>query len=175
MNIFEFEELLGTHISTFETTIGNEFENKLFGETFYYTVDEFVKKDFFNIKYNIMTISKNEDNMVRSISIHFREIINKQFYDLFVEKYGEPDHTYVMSNMKVVSEGLYKSDDGFSSNLRKREGDLVEGTFDDKPLAIIWEKDGYYIQAFLRHEQNISEIMFSLDSPPFNVKPNKEN
>ncbi|WP_139062586.1 hypothetical protein [Aquimarina megaterium] len=177
MDHIEFEKLLGKHVSIFEETIGNDFENKLFRKHSFYSIkDEFVKKYFFGLNYNTIAIQTDENEIIESISIHFRKVIDRQFFDLFVEKYGEPDHTYIISNIKVVSETTpHESNDPFHQNLTKREGDLIEGTFDEKPLFMIWEKDNFYIQAFLRHKQNISEITFSIDSPPFNVKPSNKN
>ncbi len=169
----EFEKLLRKHISIVEEIIGDDFENTLSRKSFYFISDEFVKKKFLNMSYNCLDINTNKNDIVASISIHFSEVIDRQFYNTFVEKYGTPDQIYVRSNVKVISEEVYTSDDDFSSNLKKREGDLIEGTFDEKPLFMIWEKDDFYIQAFLRHEQNICEILFSLESPPFNIKPKK--
>ncbi|TPV34696.1 hypothetical protein FJ651_03965 [Paucihalobacter ruber] len=51
---------------------------------------------------------------------------------------------------------------GFKQYLRKSELELREGTFEENPLYIIWNKEQYMIKALLRHNQNISEITFSL-------------
>ncbi len=166
-----FEKLLEEHISIFEKTIGNDFENKLHGENFYYISDEYIKKDFFNMKYNILTISSDENSMVKSISILFHKVIDRLFYDLFVGQYGEPTYIYGTSNIKVVSESHLKDEnDKILQTARKSTFDLIECGFDEKPIFILWKKDYYYIKAFLRHEQYISEISFSIDSPPFYIE-----
>ncbi|MFC4634632.1 hypothetical protein ACFO3O_11975, partial [Dokdonia ponticola] len=47
-------------------------------------------------------------------------------------------------------------------HLAKNTFDLREGTFEEKPLWIVWEKEGYEIKAHLRHKNNRSEITFKL-------------
>lgn len=171
----EFEKLLGKHVSVFEETIGDDFENKLFGNSFYYISDEFNKKYYSDMQYHNLTISTNQNHIVESISIHFPKVIDRQFYDSFIEKYGEPNKTQVIDKRHVINEGSYTTGELKIQKLSKSELEMREGTFDEKPLFIIWEKEHFYIQAFLRHKQNISEITFSLDSPIFNVKSSKKN
>ncbi|WP_103069105.1 hypothetical protein [Aquimarina sediminis] len=170
----KFEQLLGKPLSVFEKTIGNDFENRLHGKSFYYIPNEHIEKNFFNMTYNIITILKNEKEVVQSISIHFPKTINRKFYDLFVEEYGKPNNIQVIKGQEFVSESHLKDKNGkILQTARKGNFDLVEGTFDEKPLFIIWKKENFYVQAFLRHEQNISEITFSLEGPSsLNVKPN---
>ncbi|WP_378184004.1 hypothetical protein [Aquimarina sp. SS2-1] len=157
-----FEQLLIKPISVFEDEIGDDFENNMFGKDFYYISDEFIQKNFYGMSYNVISVQRDDYQIVQSISIHFREVIDQDFYDNFIEVYGEPNHIHVIQKRTVISEGKYVSDDGdFISNVRKSEVDVREGTFDEKPLFIIWNKEYYQIKAYLRHKQNISEIIFS--------------
>ncbi|GAA4272053.1 hypothetical protein U6A24_11135 [Aquimarina gracilis] len=121
-------------------------------------------------------IQKNEKEVVQSISIHFPKTIDRKFYDLFIEEYGKPNSIQVIRNQQLVSESNLKDkNDKILQTARKVTFDLAEGTFEDKPLFIIWKKEGFYIQAYLRHEQKISEVTFSLESPPsFNINSNKK-
>ncbi|GAB1858750.1 hypothetical protein MHTCC0001_35900 [Flavobacteriaceae bacterium MHTCC 0001] len=108
-----------------------------------------------------MSSTTNEKETIRSISILFSKVISRQFYDKFIENYGEPNHTYIIENRKEIIEEPEEEND-FARNAKKFEGDLREGSFDENPLYIIWEKENYTIRAFLRHEQNISEITFKV-------------
>ncbi len=162
MDYIKFEALLGKHISTVEDSIGSDFENTLFQKDFYYITDELVKKDFFGMKYNMLYIKTNDKDAVEAISILFQKVITRQFYDTFVKEYGEPIHTQVITKRKEVIEKQEKTDSDFASNAKKYEIELREGTFEENPLYIIWKKEGYEIKAFLRHEQNISEVTFSM-------------
>ena len=179
MNINQVEELLGEDISTIENVIGFQLKEKKYpkvkAKVFGTGINFF--KEYFNTSSHYISAKVDEENLSRSITIHFREVINKEFYNSFVKKYDEPIHMYVMKNTRVISTSKLSSeeDSDFNQTMTKSEGDMVEGTFDEKPLFIIWKKEGYYIQAFLRHEQNISEIMFSLDSPHFNIEENSKN
>lgn len=175
LNDMEFEHLLGKSVAYFEEAIGSDFENKTFRENFYYIDNELIHKYLYNTRYHAITIEKNEEETVRSISIHFRQVINRAFYDSFVEKYGKPDQVYIEGKRTLISKSLTKDEHGkIIGSASKGESDLTQGTFDEQPLFMIWEKEGYYIQAFLRHKQNICEIEFSIDSPRFNLKPKKK-
>ncbi len=180
MDTIKFEQLLGNYVLDIENAIGSNLVKQNFKKAniTFYSNSDLLDINFYGIASNHITVQIDQKEVVRSISIHFPKVIDREFYDLFVKKYGNPKHTYIMSNMKEIiskedNSQNNKNDLSFHQNLRKREGDLIEGTFDDKPLFMIWEKENFYIQAFLRHKQNISEVMFSLESPPFNIKPKK--
>ena len=161
MNYIEFEKLLGQHISVTEETIGSDFENTLFGENSYFIKDEYIIKDFYRMPYNFISVVKTENDTLHSITIHFRKIISRQFFDSFIEKYGEPDNIQIIENRQLESETIIKDDNGkVKQRLTKNTFDLREGTFEERPLFIWWKKENYHIRAFLRRKQNISEIRF---------------
>lgn len=163
MQCSRFEKLLGNHISIAVKAIGNDFENKLYAKSFYYIPNGFIKKDFHGMSYNMITILPNEKNIVQSISIHFEQLISLQLYNSLIEKYGIPDSIQIIKDKQLESESIIKDDNGkISEILRKSNFDLKEGSFEDKPLYIIWRKENFKIVAFQRHKQNISEIIFSL-------------
>ncbi|MEW7277511.1 hypothetical protein ABW636_02820 [Aquimarina sp. 2201CG1-2-11] len=177
MDNLKFEELLRKDLSIVEETVSSDFRKSSYKqiETSLYFSQNF-NMDFYGMYSHALSVETDKNDTVEEITIHFGKVINRQFYDLFVEKYGEPIHIYVLSDLKVVSKiDSQESNDPFHQNLTKREGDLIKGTFDDKPLFMIWEKDDFYIQAFMRYEQNISEITFSVDSPRFIIKKIKMN
>ncbi|WP_418639611.1 hypothetical protein [Winogradskyella sp.] len=163
MNYIDFENLLGKHILTVEEKIGKNFENTLSDKNFYYIQNELIKKELYAMPYNCLTILTNENDTVQSISVHFREVINRQFYDSFNKDYGKPNSILVIENRKTISKTITKDKNGnIIQSLRKGEFDLREGNFEEKPLYIIWKKEDYQIKAFLRHKQNMSELTFSL-------------
>ncbi|WP_299888918.1 hypothetical protein [uncultured Lacinutrix sp.] len=157
MDYIRFEHLLDKNLSITKEAIGSDFENTLFSESFYYISDKSIKKDFYGMEYNSLSIETNEKDTVQSISVHFPKVINRQFYDAFIKKYGEPTSIFVIEKRKVVSET--KSNEG---HFKKSDIDLREGTFEENPLFIIWKKENFQIKAFLRHRQNMSEITFSI-------------
>jgi len=163
MDFIKFEDTLGKPIDDVELTMGFNLKehNSKDNQISFYRNDQDISFEYFGLVSRFISVQSNESNAVKSISIHFREVINRKFYERFLEKYGEPDNIHVISKRTVISEGQYEKDD-FSAYLTKSEIDFREGTFDKKPLFIIWNKDGYQIKAFLRHQQNISEITFSL-------------
>jgi len=161
MDNTEFENLLGEHISVAEEFLGDDFENTLLSKGFYYIPDEFIKKDFYGMQYNCITLQTNEEDIVQSVTIHLRKVINRQFFDSFIKRYGEPNYILVIENRQIISESVDYGDDDFKQNLRKSTFELREGSFEEDPLYIIWKKGHYSVKAFLRHNQNISEVTFS--------------
>ncbi|NMH89824.1 hypothetical protein [Flavivirga algicola] len=163
MGYIEFEKVLGKHISIAEEIIGTDFENKLFEKSYYYIANESIKKGFCGMSYNMLTIMTNEKDTVQSITVHFQKVIDRQFYDSIVEKYGKPDNIQIIENRQLESESVTEDDEGqVIQTLRKSTFSLKEGSFEERPLYIIWKKESFEVKAFLRHEQNISEITFSL-------------
>ena len=169
MNIFNytsFEDFLKKDISNIENTIGVNFEVKNYAKENskikFYTPYNYETFDFYTIpSKHISVITKDDDKTVESITIHFNSIINRSFYDAFIAHYGEPDKILIIKNKQLEDEATITDDIG-SWQGKKYTIDLREGVFEENPLYIIWEKDDYQIKAFLRHEQNISEITFSL-------------
>ncbi len=173
----KFEQLLGKILPIVEDIIGSSFKPSVakFEDCTLYSNWDYFNADFFWHTTRHLTLIADDDGIVESITVHFGYVIDRTFYDSFVGQYGEPDHIYIIENTVVISESYIKDENGNDvQKISKGESDLKEGTFDEKPLFMIWEKDGFYIQAYLRHEMNISEIMFSVESPPFNIKSNKK-
>jgi len=77
-NLPEIETLLGKHISDFEEIIDNDFENNLFSKMFYYTRNEFIKKDYYGMSYNVLNTIKNalSDNNSYTNRVFAHEIID---------------------------------------------------------------------------------------------------
>lgn len=162
MDYIEFENILGKPISDFREVIGNDFENKHFsGIDFFHISDGCLKKDYYGMPYSSVSVLVDENDRLRSITIHFRGVISRKSYDLFVENYGLPNNILIVENRQIISEGTYTSDN-FTQHLVERSFELREGEFEENPLYIIWKKGHFQIKAFLRHKQNISEITFSI-------------
>ena len=162
MNYKQFEQLLGKPFSEVKEITNCDFKVRDRNEIKFYMNTEFFTRSLYGMVYNFISITTDHNDNVDSFCIHFHKVIDQSFYDAFVAQYGEPDNIHVISKRTVISEGKYVSDNGdFTSNVRKSEVDVREGTFDEKPLFIIWNKKDYKIKALLRHKQNISKITYS--------------
>jgi len=159
MDYKKFENLLGKHISISKFFTGSDFKTNNYGKKFYINSEQ-IDDSFLGVPYNFITIIPDENDTIQSITIHFPKLINRQFYDSFIEKYGEPNNIQVIENRKVMSKGTY-GDSDFKQHLTKSTFDLREGSFEENPLFIIWKKDSFQINFFFRYEQNKSELTFS--------------
>jgi len=164
MDFKEFETLLGKPISFSEETMGNDFKNDIFRKDFYYISNEFVKKNFYNMSYNCFSIQIDSKNNLKSITIYFNEMINNEFYKSFIKVYGNPNSIQVIENRNYEGEWVDVED---GHKVRRATFKLREGSFEEKPLFILWNKKEYQIKAFLRHKSNISELTFRIPTDGF--------
>lgn len=155
-----FEVLLGKSIAFAESSIGDEFTSELFRANFYYLDKDSGYRLFYGSKYNCLSFQKNKVKAVHSVTVYLLEVLNIKTFDLLKEEYGEPDHIWVVEKTILISESFDDSKD-FQQYLIKREHDLREGAFDEKPLFIIWNKGVFEIKLFFRYEQNVSQVSFS--------------
>jgi hypothetical protein len=173
MTCINFEDLLGKHISYTEKITGYDFEetnvNLKYSENKHYSIKSKIDDSLFEVKYlcgipyKFLFIQTDKTDIVQSITIYFQRLINRAFYDAFNEVYGIPSSMLVIEKRTVISENNGEDETfSFQQHLRKSELELREGTFEENPLHIVWEKKKYMIKALLRHNQNISEITFSL-------------
>lgn len=161
----KFEKLLGKNLSITKEILDVDLKRitspklkiKLYGSKNY------IEEDYYGIPYKHLSLTTDENDTTETITVHFFEVINRKFYDSFMGTYGKPDSILVMHNPKNISkQTVTDTINNLTQEIVKREFDLREGTFEEKPLYIIWEKDNYQVKAFLRHKQNISEIIFSV-------------
>lgn len=162
MENIKFDDVLGKHLSVAEKILDTNFKSNSFKRNdfkikFHSNINPLFR-DFYGMKYDFVTILTDEEDVIKSVTIHFSKIIDREFYDLFNKDYGSPKHIQVIENRKIISE---IKGEGFFHNIKKSTFDLREGTFEENPIYIIWEKDRCLIKAFLR-QQNMSEITFSL-------------
>ena len=172
MNFVKLESLLGKDISIAEMKIGLEFEENIFdiknNQIKNYSTKLNLKNksqvinEFYGIPYKFVFIQTDRNNSIQSINIKFNSIIDFNFYEAFNEVYGVPNNILVIEKRNILSEENIKDETyGFNQFLRKSELDLREGSFEEKPLYILWKKENYQIKALLRHKQGVSEIIFT--------------
>ena len=156
----KFETLLGKSFAFAASCIGDEFTDDPFLNGSYYLVDEMSYKSFHGSKYNCLSIHENDRKVVHSITVHLLEVLNFESFNLMVTQYGAPDHIWVATKTTLISETIDDSNPEFKQRLTKSEHDLREGTFEEKPLVIIWNKGDFEIKVLFRYEQNQSKITY---------------
>ena len=153
-----FESLIGKDVSYADQILLDEgFENKKSSRNLYSILDK--NKWFYGMPYNMISITPDENKMVKGIIIHFNSIIDHSFYDAFVLDYGNPDTIQVFDGYD--SKGEWTRDDP-NHKVRKTTYKLKEGKFEDDPLFMFWNKNGYQVKILTKHKQNISLISFSI-------------
>jgi len=153
-----FESLIGKDVLYANQILLDEgFENKKSSRNLYSILDR--NKWFYGVPYNTISITPDENKMVISIIIHFNSIIDLSFYDAFVLDYGNPESIQVFDGYDSIGE--WTKDDP-NQRVRKTTYKLKEGKFEDEPLFMFWNKNGYQIKSLTKHKQNLSLISFSI-------------
>ena len=156
----KFETLLRNSIAYAASSIGEEFINEPFQNGTYFLEKDSSYRSFYDSKYNCLSIYKDDREVVNSITIHLLEVLNFKSFNLMVTQYGAPDHIWVATKTTLISETIDDSNPEFKQRLTKSEHDLREGTFEEKPLVIIWNKGDFEIKVLFRYEQNQSKITY---------------
>ena len=119
---------------------------------FFYISDESISKNYFGIPFKSISITTDEKSNLQSITIHFKEVINREFYDLFIQTYDYPSHILVVEKTHIINESNQK-DDFLNQYLSKGKIELSEGKFEENPLFIIWRREHFQIKINLGYEQ----------------------
>lgn len=163
MNFTKFENLLGKHILETKNTFDIDFENN--NDNIYYaTLNDY--KEFYGISVDYIIVITDERDIINSITIYYNEVVDKRFYKSFISDYNSPTTIQVVEKIEVIS----KSSNVFDSiiqNVEKRFLKTTEGSFDEKPLYMLWDKKDYQIKILMRYSQNKSEITFRLPTSKF--------
>jgi len=153
-----FENFIGQHID--DVSI---FDIKPIGNDNNYSILIESDKDLYGVKYNHINLNTDDEGRIKEITIFFSETVNKKFYEKIVDYYGIPNKIEVSDNLMSESKGTTKK----GRKLTKRFYTIKDGSFEDKPFNILWNKKNYQVKIVLKHEINKSEIIFRLPKKEF--------
>lgn len=161
MNDYNLEDLIGKSIREINNVFDCDFKNKLIDKRFYYS-DLKEERFYYGLNYNFISLILNEDLKIESITIHFKEVIDLNFYNYFTKDYGQPKNILVSKNRKLASESITKEDVAktFQQKLKQYESIVEEGSFEDKPKYLSWKKEDFEIKISIDYDMSISEIIF---------------
>ncbi len=135
-------DILGKHISEISVTYSNS------GGDMYTII---MSNEYLGKQYNNIYVSTDKKEIVQNFSIYIDEIIDRQFYDLMIKEYGEPEVIYKAG--EIISQEKTKTyDDGLK--MQSTTSTLKECTFEESPLFIIWNKEEYDIEVGLGNEND---------------------
>lgn len=160
MDFNEFETLIGKGVwCVDETLLDAGFKHKkLLGVNIYKAE---INNRLYGMPYNMISIIDDEVEIVKNVTIHFHCILNDDFYDSFIKDYGNPDTIQVIDGYDSIGKWTEnESEEEIEFRVRKVTFKMKEGTFEENPLFMIWNKKDFQIKILLKREQNISEITF---------------
>lgn len=156
-----FENYLNKEVIVFEKDFGNNFlKEKLFENNFCYQKIKNINLKFLEINYSSITVSLDNHNKISSIRLYLDDIISKNFYSSFINKYGLPSSILKEDNRSFLSEGMSEDKD-FKQYLRKSVMKLKESIFEEDPLYLTWNNNKYKIEIFINREDKKARVIFS--------------
>ena len=122
------------------------------GSTTYFASD--LNCTFFSKPVKISVVSTDSNKNIETVSTDFKEVMDSEFYQLLVEKYGIPNS--VLKSKVIVNEESKILPDGV--NVKSKSGTLEECKFEDHPLFIRWDKPKFRMIFTLQYELNRTEL-----------------
>lgn len=156
----ELERFIGKHIDEL-SGIGDV----LISEGNRHNIDLKSSKEFFGMKYNKLQLTTDKAKTIEELSIGLSGIIDKAFYNDMINRYGSPNSILIKD--KLISESQSKNDGEINQSLKKRMFSLKEGKFEDKPLYVLWNKEGYQIRIMLYYENSLTGVTFRKPTDSF--------
>ncbi len=102
-----------------------------------------VVRKFHEIPYSYISLKLDDAKKIQSITIHFTKKVDNTFYNSLIPYYGKPSKIHVVDT-KTVSEGY--GDSEFKPHLKQSIITTREGTLEENPIAIFWNKKTYQIK-----------------------------
>ncbi|PKV49091.1 hypothetical protein ATE84_1107 [Aquimarina sp. MAR_2010_214] len=104
--------------------------------------------EYLGEQYKDIYISTDKNKIIQNFSFGIIGRMNRQFYDKMITEYGEPDEITKKDNITTgkpsISRGITSMESTYT---------LKECTFEEEPLYIIWNKEGYTVKVLLKQEQ----------------------
>ncbi len=159
MKDYNFEKLVGKRIPEINSILNCVLENNLINKNFYYgnTKEE---RLLYGINYNVISLTTDNNKNITSITIHLKNVIGNDFYNLFIAEYGKPTSILIIEREIILSE-TESTGGSFNQKMRSGELEMKEGEFNENPLYIIWKKKGYKIKILIRRDRNTTDVIFS--------------
>ncbi|MCB0747380.1 MAG: hypothetical protein KDC90_07940 [Ignavibacteriae bacterium] len=152
-----YELFLGQKISDLEIKLGTSDYNKTDERYSYFFFDD--QLPYYNNYANAMFVRVDDKERIKSIDIKLTKLINDVLYNELIKQYGNPNSILVVD--EIISLGT-SVNDTTGATMKKNFLKTKEGSFEEQPLHIIWNKDSFKIEVLMKYEQNLSEITFSV-------------
>ena len=107
-----------------------------------------------------MVITTDNNEIVESVSIQLDGPLNDLIYERLVDKYGKPDLLYKRGQETFGDSTLTER----GNQISESKGRLVECSFEENPLFIVWAKDAFYVQILNKKEIRKIVITFSQEN-----------
>lgn len=150
-----FESFLGKSIIKFKDEYSFLGGFRLNEDLHTIIMEDFV---FFGKNFNNLHLYVNEKKNIQSVIFGFPTIMDTSFYEAMVNKYGKPSEMTKMDQITHYSKSN-KSRNGITS--QEINYTLKDCSFEENPLFIIWNKNGFRMKVTLKQKQQLTEVTFS--------------
>ncbi len=103
------------------------------------------------------SFSTNKNDIITSMFFRTKTKINKPFYHLLIEKYGEPIEMIKMGEIIKEEENIHA--DYIAQSVK---AETKTCSFDENPLLIRWDKTNFTLQVQMDYQKNTSFFIFTV-------------
>ncbi len=141
-------ELIGKHISEIPNAI---LENDTSSKGKWYKTNG--NYDFLGKPYNNnLSIVTDKKDIIQYYYFSLRGQMDRMFFDKMTEEFGHPTVMYKMDQMVITSSSV----DALGIRGTAMTGRVKECMFEDNPVFIFWDKEGYSIHANLGSQRSFN-------------------
>ncbi|MBD0850445.1 hypothetical protein [Maribacter arenosus] len=153
------EEMLGKNITQFSDSFVL-LENDDKGNT--YLLKD-IECGFLSKSIDMIIVKTDTKNVILSVLTDFNRVIDKEFYDEMVDKFGDPTYIYRVADSEQKE--IINHENG--TQITSQKGKLEKCRFEDKPLFIRWQEKDYQIDLTLYHKKDETQLNIRKKSNDF--------
>ncbi|CAL2078138.1 conserved hypothetical protein [Tenacibaculum sp. 190524A02b] len=159
INHKEFETCLGKEVSEVNKILTLSFSNiHTSNKQLYFA---FLEEDkyFYQQSYKAISLILNNKKKAISLTIHFNQLVNNQFYKNLQAAYGAPNSIQVIEQEKRIAKTSV-NDTLFKQELSKNIVTTRKGSLEENPLFVMWKSETISIEILNKYKQSTSELTF---------------
>ena len=158
MNEISFENYLGIKIDNININNLKPIKNTTLKNTFSISLKSLFK--YYNNYISHIYFITNENKQVNQILVNLTSLIDKQFYNQLVFIYGEPDIISIKDGISHQSQKSVNPKNTLNQSVQKTIYNIRVGSFEEKPVHLLWKKESFQIEVFMKYDRNNSQIIF---------------
>lgn len=156
MNSIQIENFLGKNIN--ETTFNEQKPVMNSSSSNYHSLLFKNSVSYYNNGIYSVFFHTDENDAINLLSLSLVTLIDDYFYNAMIETYGIPQSVLVAD--EIIDLNDHSIDRSNDIEVKKSFIKTKEGTFNENPILMIWEKKDYLIKVSMKYKNQKTDIVF---------------